>query len=543
MTDVRFHPRSSDHAIAGGFQGKAYYSSDSGKTWSPAKGLPAVQSNNKGRVELTYAVADPNVVYASVDKKTGVDNRGRPAFGEVYRSQDGGKTYQLQNGQLNYLSYGWFANTVWAGDPSSADHVLIGGLDLWRSSDGGKEFTQISEWYRAPKSVHADQHWIVAHPRYDGKDNKMVFFGNDGGVYKTDDITTVKPVEGWQALNTNFGATQFYGGAGNLRTGTIIGGAQDNNTLCLTRDGNPQKWTVLLGGDGGYCAADPKDPDYFYCEYTYLQIYRSQDGGRTADSGPLYEKLLDAPLFTSKIRRPAKANFIAPFLLDPNDSKVLLAGGESLWRCPDARATAPAWKAIKKPHASFSDDYRYISAIAVAPGNSNTVWVGHNDGVLYQSSNALADEPTWKQLVQADPPRLPRRWCNRITIDPRNAKRVFVCFGGYYGIGGIKDNNLWRTEDGGSTWDVLPIKAEGAKPLQAPIYDVVLHPRNSHCLYVATQVGVFASEDDGRRWSPTNEGPTSCPVHQLFWMDKNLVAVTHGRGMYQIDLSSVPSRR
>ena len=50
---------------------------------------------------------------------------------------------------------------------------------------------------------------------------------------------------------------------------------------------------------------------------------------------------------------------------------------------------------------------------------------------------------------------------------------------------------------------------------------------------------MFASEDGGATWSPTNEGPTNCSVDDLFWMNRALVCVTHGRGMFQIDLSQV----
>ena len=50
---------------------------------------------------------------------------------------------------------------------------------------------------------------------------------------------------------------------------------------------------------------------------------------------------------------------------------------------------------------------------------------------------------------------------------------------------------------------------------------------------------MFASEDAGAMWSPTNEGPTNCSVDDLFWMGETFVCVTHGRGMFKIDLSSV----
>jgi photosystem II stability/assembly factor-like uncharacterized protein len=526
VMDVRFHPTNSRHCVAGAWFGKAFYSTDGGTTWDAASGLPKVEPGREdtGRVELAYARANPNIVYAVVDKN----------MGELYRSTDGGKTFQLQSSprHLGYPDYGinqgWYNNAVWAGDPTSADHVVVGGIHLWRSTDGGKTFTRICDQYRFPTSAHPDQHWIVAHPRYDGKDNKALFFGNDGGVYKTDDITTVSQEKGWQALNNNFGATQFYGAAGDPATGTLLGGAQDNGTSRFTRDGGPQKWSRVLKGDGGRCAVDPKDPKYVYGEYYNLTIHRSTNGGEEFDA--IYKGIEDI--------ENGKTNFIAPFLLDPNAPEVMLAGGQSLWRSTDVKANTPSWMAIKPPTQVLRVSDGFISAIAVAQGSSDTIWVGHNNGTLYATGNGTADSPTWKQLDGGDDPKLPRgRVCTRITLDPRDAKRAFVTFGGY------RPNNLWLTEDGGGKWSSLPLRAKGTQPLRAPVFDLAIHPANPKFLYAATQVGVFASEDGGQLWSPTNEGPTNCPIHQLLWMGKTLVAVTHGRGMYEIDLSAIRATR
>jgi hypothetical protein len=219
------------------------------------------------------------------------------------------------------------------------------------------------------------------------------------------------------------------------------------------------------------------------------------------------------------------ALYLAPFVLDPNDSKVLLAGGKSVWRTRDAHAAAPRWKRIKQSNG------RHITAIAVAPGSADTIWVADLKGNPFQTGNGTAEVPTWKHVDEG----LPRkRMCfMQIVFDPANARRVFVIYKTYGA------NNLWRTEDGGGTWTAIPIKAEGTKPLAAPLTDLAIHPSNPRCLYLATSVGLFASEDGGQHWSPTNEGPTNCSVSQLIWMDKTLVAATGGRGVYQIDLSEV----
>ena len=279
IADVRFHPSDAKQAIAGSLSnGQAYYSTDGGQTWQSARHAQAWG----GRVELTYALKNPSIVYASVDMNSGT----------IWRSQDGGKNYkamktrQAGNQSTNYLGdQGWYANAIWASDPGSENIVLVGGLDLWRSTDGGDTLNQISLWY-SDGSAHADQHAIVAHPRLGTAGNKTVFFGNDGGIYRANDYTSVggdaSHTSGWTTLDNSYGVTQFYGGGGNATSGVIVGGAQDNGTLHY-RPASGQRWTTMFGGDGGWCAADANDPNYFYGEYVYLNICRSTDGGETAD--------------------------------------------------------------------------------------------------------------------------------------------------------------------------------------------------------------------------------------------------------------------
>ena len=147
---------------------------------------------------------------------------------------------------------------------------------------------------------------------------------------------------------------------------------------------------------------------------------------------------------------------------------------------------------------------------------------------MFKTSNGTAATPTWTRLDDVAGSPLPNRYCTRIAIDPANANQVFVAFGGY------SANNLWRTTDGGSTWTAI-----SAGLPEAPIRAIALHPESATHVYIGTEVGVFASENGGTTWSATNEGPTNCSVDELLLMDKKLVAVTHGRGLFAIDLPAL----
>ncbi|MBI2864351.1 MAG: VWA domain-containing protein [Chloroflexi bacterium] len=503
--DLKFHPTNSSLAVAGGSSGNAWYSTDGGATWTTASGNPSW--TGAGRVELAYARSNPSIVYASVNRITRTDSWGNQLGGEVYRSADGGRSYARVNTGTEYLaSQGWYDDAIWV-DPTDADILVVGGVDLWRSTNGGSTLTRISEWWRAPSSAHADHHAIVAHPSFDGNTNKTVFFGNDGGIYKAADVYTVQTASGWQELNNNLGITQFYGAAGNPTSGVIVGGTQDNGTLRYT--GGVENWSTMYGGDGGFSAADPTDSKYFYGEYVFLTIHRSSNGG--ASSSPIYTGIADAGSASA-------ANFIAPFIIDPNDSNTLLAGGRSLWRSANVKAATPAWASIKSSVGSN------ISAIAVAPGNSGIIWVGHNNGNIYKTANGKSSNPTWTR-VDTNTPNLPDRFVTRLAIDRNDPSVVYATFGGF------SPDNVWRTRDGGATWTSVVGSGITGLP-QVPVRSLVIHPKNSNLLYAGTEVGVFASKDSGATWTVPQSGPANVSVDELFWLNDRLVAATHGRGLY-----------
>ena len=150
--------------------------------------------------------------------------------------------------------------------------------------------------------------------------------------------------------------------------------------------------------------------------------------------------------------------------------------------------------------------------------------VGHANGNIYRSTDATAANPQWDQIdtngINVN------RQCLALTIDPDDHNLIYAAFGGF------QAGNLWRTNNGGQSWTDI---SQGLP--DAPIRDITLHPQRSAWIYLATQVGLFASEDGGATWSPTNEGPANVACRDLFWIGCRLVCVTHGRSMFEIDLS------
>ncbi len=508
--DIAFDPGEPANAVAGLDDGTVAYSRDAGLTWTRSAPLATGTLTGRGgtaRAEIAFARTTPGLVYASID-----NNKG-----EVWKSVDAGATWALLSTPAHLNNQGEYDNALWV-DPTDSRVVVVGGLDIHRSVDGGATFAKVSDSRVFPRSAHPDHHALVSPPDY-GPGNRVLYNGNDGGIYQAADILAVRDGAGggWTSLNNGLAVTQFYSGAGRTAAGgRIIGGSQDNGSLMLSFS----TWSLYFGGDGGYSAVDPASDEFVYGSYVYLSIHRSANGGGTTRficTGITEALPADGNSANCGAGNVQKANFIAPFILDPNDSNRLLAGANSLWVTDTAKVFQPTWRTIKAPSAANDN---FINAIAAAEGNGNVIWVGHNNGEVYVTRDGLAAAPAWQRVGEGT---FPARLVNRIMIDKDDHNRVIVAFTGFTA------GNVWETRDGGATWRSIT-----ANLPQVPVFDVKRHPKRADWLYAATSYGLYTSEDRGASWSTTNEGPATIRVRELFWLDDTtLGAATYGRGMFK----------
>jgi photosystem II stability/assembly factor-like uncharacterized protein len=504
-TDVKYHPVFTNNVLVG-TASDAYFSSDGGVTWTrQTTGAPGKLPSSPGRCEVAFAPSTGASMYVSVNRNGG----------EVWHGSAGAGVWTLMNSGTNYLgTQGWYDNAIWV-DPLDPDVLVVGGIDLWRSTNGGTNLTQISKWQNynnggPANSAHSDQHIIVSHPWYNGATNRVVYFGNDGGIQRASDVLTVAQTSGWTNLASNLGITQFYGGAAAPNGSLIVGGAQDNDKLHFTPANGIFNWRQPTTGDGGFAAIDYFNTNRVYGEYINLGFLRSDDGG--GSYAPKVNGLGDA-------NNGNLALFISPFVMDPNTPTTLVAGGNRLWMTTDA---AENWNQIR----GFTPDGQRCSAIDIAPGNSSIIWVGYDAGRVSRSFDGGG---LWSDVSF---PGLPARYVTDIAINPANSAEVVVTYGGYV------NNSVWLTSNGGLTWTQRT--GTGTTGLPAiQVNTVRFHPLNSNWLYVGTDLGIFASEDKGITWNITphfagNDGPVNVEVDELFWQGNEfLIAATHGRGMFR----------
>jgi hypothetical protein len=514
-TDVKYDPDDPAVVIVGTVTG-AYRSTNAGYSWTEISvggtGLP----DNTGRCEITFGQGN-DVVFASCD----VPRAGDDPQGEIWRSLDNGLTWTQRSTPYHLGGQGVYDNVIWL-EPGSMVNLMVGGIGLFMSLDGGGSVSAMSNWrhYHTGLSAHADQHAITPHINYADGENVTIYIGNDGGVQAATLGFATQPLYGWVNLANNLGITQFYHGDASPDGSVILGGSQDNDDLRYRDFEGAQGWHQANTGDGTYVAIDPVNPLNMYASYIHLEMERSTNGG-----GYWYD--IYAGLMgmngIDDAGDPTKALFLAPFALDKVlFTQVILAGGESIWRTTDAGSN---WANALGPRSGTP----LCSAIEISPTAGHMVaWVGYNYGQIWKTEDSSSN---WTE-VEGLGGNLPDRHITDIEISPHDPHTVIVTMGGYY------TDRIWLTRDNGASWDLINGTGEHTLPaIQRNC--VTFHPSNPDWIYVGTDLGMFASEDLGQTWSVTsrygnNEGPVFTEIADFIWHSGNtLVAVTHGRGMYQ----------
>lgn len=421
------------------------------------------------------------------------------------------------------FAQGWYDNVI-AVDPVDPNRVWAGGIDLFRSVDGGASWGLASYWWAdktAPQYAHADQHVIAFHPQYNGATNQTMFVGGDGGIFRTDNaqaavatgmMAACNPGNGsvaWTSLNNGYAVTQFYHGLPFPDGQAYFGGTQDNGTVRGTEAEGSNAWREILGGDGGFVAVDPHNPQILYATTPGLSIRKSTNGGMTFS--PATFGLSDTGLFVS------------PVVMDASDPQRLWTGGNVLWRTGNGAAN---W-------LQASDRLGSVSAIAIAPTDSNVVVAGNLNGTIFRSERAWMTN-SFTSWVQSRPRAGFVSW---LAFDPANKN---IAYATYSTFGGT---HVWRSSDGGITWSGLDgFGATGLPDL--PVNCIVVDPNNSARLYVGTDLGVFASLDGGSTWAVENTGFANVNVAALVISNvagqSQLFAFTHGRGAWRTGLGPGP---
>ena len=490
-----------------------YRSTDGGVNWTKIY----TSASDEMRVELACAPSNQNVIYALLHDN---DNDGikkvmsttdatvaTPTWNTLTTPNwcdQGSASTDFTRGQA------WY-DLIAAVDPSNANNVFIGGVDILKTTDGGTTWSQVSRWAGActGAQIHADNHMIVFKP---GSSTELLI-GNDGGIYRTTDGGTTIT-----SRVSSYNVTQYYACAIHpTLSNYFLAGAQDNGSQKFSTAGINTTSTAS-GGDGAFCHIDQTDGNIQITSYVFNNYYVSVTGGTT---------------FIQRFFSPSGTNgeFINPTDYDNNTDILYGAyGAGSFFRWNDAGAAGSNTDNVTVTNFSGAK----VRHVAVSPLTSNRVYFGLNNGSVVKVDNANTGTALTGTVIKTGTGSV-----SCIAIDPANEDHMLVTYSNF-GVTSIYES--LNATQASPTWTAV----EGNLP-DMPVRWAMFDPRNSDWALIATDIGVWSTDNlngASTDWDPTNSGLANVRVDMLQYRasDRTIAAATHGRGLFTavVPLTTTP---
>lgn len=495
------------------------------------------------RMSIGISPQDPNYVYVMAARNSDQSLMG------IWRSTDKGDTWtQIAFGSAenSILANQGFWNNVIAVDPENKDRVFAAGLAVWEWNAGGnwKQISSLSAQYSDgstnPFYVHADDHVI----QFDTKTTPYtMYIANDGGIFRSNNKG-----RSFTPINKNYNVTQYYSVAANFRD-EILGGTQDNNTILIDGYRNAPSGTTsqsgisVFGGDGFHCEVSRMYPEYFFA---------ANIGGfeRSLNRGQSWNEYFDdrigaAGAFNGSFNTPY---FLWESVLDPTihdsvkNSMMFMCGVGTIWMTPDALNfnKTPDWFRIATiSGASLTGEYtRSGNVFFVGTMNGNLFRISGLRGATYQYDGSGSWSPT-AQGIKVEQVPLPSeiaglRAITGISVHPTDSNKMVITCGNYG-----NNNYVFVTNNALDSIQNVTFNSIQNNLPKMPVYDVVINIDDPNHIIIGTELGVWASSNNGSTWVEQNVGLTRAPVFMLRqyewkpWEGPVLYAATHGRGIFK----------
>jgi hypothetical protein len=442
--------------------------------------------------------------------------RGNSGNMSLYRSIDGGDTWTAQN-SLTAAQYGvgqdWYSMGIDC-DPTdataSANNIIFGNLNVFKSTNGGISISQVSEWVTGnyagqTQYVHADVHYVAY------KSATTILVCSDGGIFYTANTGTT-----WRDRNTGLRIKQFYSCATNPSVPDyFLAGAQDNGSHQFTQAGLGSS-TEVTGGDGAFVSIDQLNPSNQITSYIYNNYHISTDNGNNWSSNG----------FGSNA-----GQFINPFDFDSKTKKLYAAytGGNYL-RWDDPTTTQSTTSAIAVTGLGTNK----ITALTVSPNLSNTIYVGIGTGVVVKVTNANTATPTFTTIT----PSGSTGSVSSIIIGPGANDNDLMVTSSSYGAAKVFVSN-----NAGSSWTNIT-GTSGSQLPDMPVRWGLFYPGSNTEILLATEAGVWytdAANGTATVWQPSAGFPAVRTDMIKYSATNAIIAVaTHGRGLWSTKINTQP---
>jgi photosystem II stability/assembly factor-like uncharacterized protein len=491
---------------SGGPGSGLFKSTDGGDTWTELTRNPGLPRGLVGKIGVTVSGADSKRLWAIVESDSG----------GVFRSDDAGSTWTRTNDERKLRQRAFYYSRLYA-DPVERDRVYVLNVGMFRSDDGGKTFA------REIRVPHSDNHdlWIAPN------DNRRLANANDGGG-----TVSVNAGETW--TDQRYPTAQPY----HVITTKdvpyhVCGAQQDNSTFCIPSDGSGDQLYEVGGGESGYIAPHPTNPDVFYAGSQGALLTRFDRKTRILRDVQVYPRFFSGEPAGSL---PERWQWTYPIVFSPTNPNVLYTSSQHLWKTtnegqswerisPDLTRADPS--TLGNSGGPITHDQNgpefYATIFTVAPSrlDSNLIWTGSDDGLVHVTRDG---GKTWTNVT---PKGLPVN--SRVSMIDASAHApgtAYLAAKRYQ----MDDRApyAYRTSDYGRTWTKI------VAGMRADDYVHVVRedPTRAGLLYAGAEHGVYVSVDDGARWQSLSRNLPDVQVADLVVEEHDLVIATHGRSMW-----------
>jgi photosystem II stability/assembly factor-like uncharacterized protein len=507
---------------SGGPGSGLFRSTDGGDTWQEITRNPGLPEGMLGKIGVAISPARAGRIWALVEAEG--DKTG------LYRSDDHGARWTQVSANRDLMHRPWYYTHVFA-DPGHADTVFVTNLQMWKSTDGGASFSEVT-------TRHGDNHdlWI------DPNDPGRMIEGNDGGAN-----ISFNGGGSWSTIY-NQKTAQFYRiDIDNQYPYRVYGTQQDNTSISVP---SASEWGVITladcsypgTGESGFIAVNPRDHNI-----VYVGAVGSSPGGAGAlqryDHRTRQIQLVNVwPEESTGIApRDLKYRFAwtFPIVFSPHDPATLYVGGNCVFRTRDE---GMSWQKIS-PDLSLNDRARQgpsggditresagaevhatCACVVESTHRRGEIWASTDDGLVHVTRD---DGNGWKNVTPKAMPQLAYVGC--VEISPHDPDTIYLA-ATRYKLADYKPY-LFRSSDGGRSWKSI----KGDLPADEITRVVRADPVAAGLLYVGTETGIYFSLDDGVHWIRMGGGLPVVPVYDLKLKDADLVAATHGRSFWILD--------
>ncbi|NBU04842.1 MAG: T9SS C-terminal target domain-containing protein [Sphingobacteriia bacterium] len=462
-----------------------------GASFAGVSAFPSGISAN--RLSIAVSRANANYLYVLASNNSN-------GFGGLYRSLNSGTTFSLMSSSPNIFDWsttgngtggqGWYDIAIDA-SPSNADEIIAGGVNSWKSTNGGANWVLNSHWYGGGGKpyVHADLHYVLY------TSGTTCFLGTDGGVSKTSNNG-----QNWTEINGNMNIAQMYKiGLASNNSSKLITGHQDNGSNLL----NGSNWSQVYGGDGMDCFIDWNNNNTLVASTQNGGFTRSINGG--ANWSAIVSGLSGNPAW------------VAPIVQDPLSANTYYCGYQNVFKSTNQGNT---WTIISNFNTTLDE-------IKVSPLNPNIIFATSTNAIWKTSNGGT----TWSNITPTN--LIGNNQITDLTMDNLNPNNIYITLSGY--SAGIK---VLASYNGGSTW----INYSQGLP-NIPTNCIVYVKNSPQGLYIGTDVGVYYREANMSNWISYFTGLPNIIVQDLeiYYSTGKLRAATYARGVWETNLYSNPT--